>query len=79
MTPGRHLWPPNYIQQLSSGEISGQFEEALDTLARERKEALVTRVQYVRKIVEPAVAYVVALAIAWEIANFQTRTYCALR
>ncbi len=63
----RIIWPPDYINSLSQAEASGQLDAVLERLARERKEALETRVEAVRKFVEPAVTYVIVLAIVMEL------------
>lgn len=60
-------WPEGFVAQLSQGEISGKLSTVLEDLARQRKEALETRVEVVRKIVEPVVAYVTITAIAWTV------------
>lgn len=57
------LWPGDYIAHLSNGEVSGQLDVTLGKLAEERKEALETRVEIVRRIVEPIVMYVTIFAI----------------
>jgi type II secretory pathway component PulF len=60
-------WPAGFIERVSEGELSGQLESVLESLANERKEALETRVARVRKAVGRLVAYATILAIAWEI------------
>ena len=57
-------WPEGYIGQLSQGELAGKLSTVLDYLARQRKEALESRVGVVRKIVETLVAYATVSAIA---------------
>ena len=61
---GKMVWPAGYLARLSEGELSGQLEEVLERLARERKEALEYRVGIVRRAVEPAVGFVTIFAIA---------------
>jgi type II secretory pathway component PulF len=66
LAPAEH-WPSGYIAGLSAAETSGSLDSMLDKLATERRQALESRVDKVRKTIEPLIMYVVALTIAYEI------------
>ena len=57
-------WPGGYINELRTGEISGQLEAVLNQLAEERKEALEARVAAVRAVTDRLFAFAAMMAIA---------------
>jgi type II secretory pathway component PulF len=72
LAPAEH-WPSGYISGLSAAETSGSLDSMLDKLATERREALESRVDKIRKVIEPLIMYAVALTIAYEIAMMLRR------
>jgi type II secretory pathway component PulF len=60
-------WPNGYIEELHVAEISGNLETSLAKLAAQRREALDTRVNAIRQVVDRLVGYATMLTVAWTI------------
>ncbi len=59
-----YWWPGGYIESIALAEEAGQLQDVLQRLAQQRKEALESRVDKVRRVLEPLAFYAALAAFA---------------
>ncbi len=64
-----YWWPSGYIESIAVAEEAGQLQDTLQRLAHQRKELLESRVDKVRRVLEPLVFYVSVTAFAFAVAG----------